>query len=256
MSSSSLDKVLLTEIPGFRVIYLSETPSTNLAAEELLRNTEPDGPLLLTTDSQTAGLGRRDHVWFNRPGEDIAATFVIPIKDCRMTRLMLPLATGLAAALALEELGVENVDLKWPNDVMLGGKKAGGILCKSVGDSWFIAGIGLNHAPSAGRFPAELAPLVSAIADFPSPPSREESISALAGILLRTLCSGTVSEQTLLEEWSRRSHTHGRRISVKLETEVLIGLDDGLGPHGELMLRLDSGESRTLLDCLELRPAE
>ena len=103
------------------------------------------------TTCQTAGRGRRGHVWQNAPGE--ALYYTILFKEPLADPACLSLASGLAAARALEEcFGVECA-LKWPNDLLLGGKKAVGILCEGFGGA-FVSGIGVNLSQTAEFFAA------------------------------------------------------------------------------------------------------
>ena len=103
------------------------------------------------TTCQTAGRGRRGHVWQNAPGA--ALYYTILFKEPLADPACLPLASGLAAARALEEcFGVECA-LKWPNDLLLGGKKAVGILCEGFGGA-FVSGIGVNLSQTGEFFAA------------------------------------------------------------------------------------------------------
>ena len=103
------------------------------------------------TTCQTAGRGRRGHVWQNAPGE--ALYYTILFKEPLADPACLSLASGLAAARALEEcFGVECA-IKWPNDLLLGGKKAVGILCEGFGGA-FVSGIGVNLSQTAEFFAA------------------------------------------------------------------------------------------------------
>lgn len=101
------------------------------------------------TTCQTAGRGRRGHVWQNAPGE--ALYYTILFKEPLADPACLSLASGLATARALEEcFGVECA-LKWPNDLLLGGKKLVGILCEGVPGGW-LCGIGFNLAHPQAYF--------------------------------------------------------------------------------------------------------
>ena len=113
------------------------------------------------TTCQTAGRGRRGHVWQNAPGA--ALYYTILFKEPLADPACLPLASGLAAARALEEcFGVECA-LKWPNDLLLGGKKLVGILCEGAGGAW-IAGIGINLAQPPAFFAAAQLPHATSLA--------------------------------------------------------------------------------------------
>ena len=103
------------------------------------------------TTCQTAGRGRRGHVWQNAPGE--ALYYTILFKEPLADPACLPLAAGLAAARALGECFGVQCALKWPNDLLLGGKKAAGILCEGFGGA-FVSGIGVNLCQTPAFFAA------------------------------------------------------------------------------------------------------
>lgn len=132
-----------------RLTALPEADSTNLYCKaHLSRMGHFDA---VWTTCQTAGRGRRGHVWQNAPGA--ALYYTILFKEPLADPACLPLASGLAAARALEEcFGVECA-LKWPNDLMLGGKKAVGILCEGFGGA-FVSGIGVNLSQTGEFFAA------------------------------------------------------------------------------------------------------
>ena len=132
-----------------RLTALPEADSTNLYCKaHLSRMGHFDA---VWTTCQTAGRGRRGHVWQNAPGA--ALYYTILFKEPLADPACLPLASGLAAARALEEcFGVECA-LKWPNDLLLGGKKAVGILCEGFGGA-FGGGIGVNLSQTGEFFAA------------------------------------------------------------------------------------------------------
>ena len=132
-----------------RLTALPEADSTNLYCKaHLSRMGHFDA---VWTTCQTAGRGRRGHVWQNAPGA--ALYYTILFKEPLADPACLPLASGLAAARALEEcFGVECA-LKWPNDLLLGGKKVAGILCEGFGGA-FVSGIGVNLSQTGEFFAA------------------------------------------------------------------------------------------------------
>ena len=132
-----------------RLTALPEADSTNLYCKAHLSQMGHFDAVWTTC--QTAGRGRRGHVWQNAPGA--ALYYTILFKEPLADPACLPLASGLAAARALEEcFGVECA-LKWPNDLLLGGKKAVGILCEGFGGA-FVSGIGVNLSQTGEFFAA------------------------------------------------------------------------------------------------------
>ena len=127
---------------------LKEADSTNDVLKRALAGADgalpADGDAVYT-DSQTAGRGRRGRAWENRPGEALYYSRLVrrPLADA----VTLPLLCSLAAADAVRALCGQEAGVKWPNDLLLGGKKICGILCESVtaaGQTSYILGIGIN----------------------------------------------------------------------------------------------------------------
>src|SRR4051794_39287165 len=108
--------------------------STNLRARELADAGAPHGTLV-TASEQTAGRGRQGRTWVTPPGTAIAASVILRTFDD-----LLPLRAGLAVA----DLAGPDARVKWPNDVLLGGRKVAGILVEARAPEWAVVGIGIN----------------------------------------------------------------------------------------------------------------
>ena len=135
----------------FRFHRKETTASTNADARE----GRPGD--VFVADSQTAGRGRLDHEWHAARGENLTFSVVLDAADASPAEVAtLPLVVGLAVARAVGSLlgKISEVAVKWPNDVLVGGKKICGILCERNGDA-VIAGVGLNVNQT--DFPAEIA---------------------------------------------------------------------------------------------------
>ena len=136
---------------GFRFHRKETTASTNADA----RAGRPGD--VFVAEFQTAGRGRLDHEWHAARGENLTFSAVLDAADASPAEVAtLPLVVGLAVARAVEALlgNPSQVAVKWPNDVLVGGKKICGILCERNGDA-VIAGVGLNVNQT--DFPAEIA---------------------------------------------------------------------------------------------------
>ena len=131
---------------AWRILHRSVTESTN---KDALCGVPGD---VFVADMQTAGRGRLDHRWLSSPGENIMMSAVVDVSDMSPQEVVtLPLVAGLAAAKAVGEVfsrsggnpSPSSVKVKWPNDVLVGGRKICGILCERNGNS-VIVGIGVN----------------------------------------------------------------------------------------------------------------
>jgi BirA family biotin operon repressor/biotin-[acetyl-CoA-carboxylase] ligase len=138
--------------------FAPSTGSTNSDAMAAARNGAPHGSVFLA-DEQTAGRGRGDHSWLSAAGQGLYVSVVLrlPLPAAQMP--LLPLAAGLAAASAIRAATGLAIDLRWPNDLLIGPRKTGGILVESLSDngrlSFAVAGIGINVHQQA--FPPGLA---------------------------------------------------------------------------------------------------
>jgi BirA family biotin operon repressor/biotin-[acetyl-CoA-carboxylase] ligase len=206
-------------------------------------------------DEQTAGRGRGGHGWHSAAGDGLYVSALVRPHLRLSQALLLSLATGVAAAQAIHEVARVEVDLRWPNDLMVGQKKLGGILVESSvepGDDPLlrsaVVGIGINvhHA----KFPAELAELATSLA-------LESDIPLMRGPLLLALLRALDMELTLLENGSeggalmqrftqRSSWVRGKRVSVP-EQGGYTGTTAGLDRRGYLQVDVDDGTRRTVM---------
>ena len=137
----------MSERLGAPRLHLRRTESTNTRARQLAAAGAPHGTLV-TAGQQTAGRGRQGRVWTAPAGKALLCSLVI-----RDPPRLLPLAAGVAVA----EVVAPDALVKWPNDVLIDGRKVAGILVEGrPQERWAVAGIGLNVALSRQDFPPEL----------------------------------------------------------------------------------------------------
>ena len=134
----------------WRIIHKAVTASTNADAH----HGKPGD--VFTADFQTAGRGRLDHVWKSCAGKNLMMSAVVDVSGLEPERVAtFPLVVGLSVCEAVERMGGSLQPLlKWPNDVLVGGRKLAGILCERFGDS-VIAGVGVNVGER--EFPSDIA---------------------------------------------------------------------------------------------------
>jgi BirA family transcriptional regulator, biotin operon repressor / biotin---[acetyl-CoA-carboxylase] ligase len=155
---ASIEAVLSDSVFARKLHYAESTGSTNDDALQAARAGAPHGSVYVANE-QTAGRGRGDHEWRSAAGEGLYASVLLR-PAIPATRLpVLPLAAGLAAADAIHAVSGLAVDLRWPNDLLIGPRKTGGILVEShiegVAVAFAIVGVGINvHQRS---FAADLA---------------------------------------------------------------------------------------------------
>jgi len=218
-------------LPGRRIDYYPTIDSTMRAAAGL-----PVGSVVLAGE-QTAGQGRHGHTWHSEPGAGIYCSIVLNPAP------VLTLAIGLAAVEAITEVTGAVCDLRWPNDLMLGGKKCAGILVQLV-DGLAIAGIGINvnHA----SFPPELAEEATSLRlQTGQQRSREDIVIALIPAVDRLTA---LSQEEILDLFTHASsYASGRRVAVHQPDGDIHGVTAGLDPAGFLKVRQDNGTHTLIL---------
>ncbi len=193
---------------------------------------------VVVADEQTGGRGSRGRAWRSpRGGLWLSLLFRPPTS---MGVELLGLRAGLAVAGAMERLGPElSVRIKWPNDLMVGDRKLGGILCEArwQGDAlaWIVVGVGLNVA---NAIPRELAGTAMALADLvPGITPEQLEPDVIAVLRLIDASSGSLAPAEL-DDLRRRDWLYGRRLREPSE-----GTAAGIAEDGSLLIRPDHGEA-------------
>jgi BirA family transcriptional regulator, biotin operon repressor / biotin---[acetyl-CoA-carboxylase] ligase len=210
--------------------------STNEEARRLAKN-GVRGPLWIVSREQTAGRGRRGRVWISESG-NLFATLLMPETTSLFAQL--GFVAGLAAADAVAAFAPGGkVTLKWPNDVLLNGKKVAGILLEALGQDSRAIGIGINaaHYPPGTEFPS--ISIAAVTGDQPD----------LDGILLRLASAMTAWYEICLRDgfqpvrkaWLLRSSGLGHAIRARLADSEREGVFEDLDEDGALLLRESAG---------------
>ncbi|MDQ6811835.1 MAG: biotin--[acetyl-CoA-carboxylase] ligase [Actinomycetota bacterium] len=188
---------------GPSVLHFESVSSTQDAARDL-----PIGSIVIA-DNQTAGRGRLAHRWEAPAGTALLASFVLAPNP------LLSLAAGVAAADACGQ----GVRLKWPNDLLLDGRKVGGILVEAT-PTRAVCGIGINLT---------WAPDGAASLNQP----RDQLMERLRTAVNRW---SSAPPYEVLNRWRELSDTLGRRVRVELPDRVFEGFAEDIGPGGELIV--------------------
>jgi BirA family biotin operon repressor/biotin-[acetyl-CoA-carboxylase] ligase len=229
------------------VSYFATLDSTMLEAARLAEAGCAHGTVVIA-DEQTAGQGRHGRRWHSEPGAGLYASIVLR-PDLRPDSLpVLTLALGLAAADAIADTSGLKCDLRWPNDVMLEGRKVAGILVQLL-DSVAIAGIGINVNHVA--FPKEIAEEATSLRIVSNRLySREQLLVTLLEAVERNcgVLAGEDGRQKILMMFSRRSsYARNKRVTVEQGHSRVEGTTAGLDPSGFLILRKDDGTEDLVL---------
>lgn len=218
-------------------LHLRETTSTNDRARELAATGAPHGTVV-TASAQSAGRGRQGRRWSAPPGRALLCSLVL-----RGAPRLLPLAAAVATA---EATGREEARIKWPNDVLLDGRKVAGILVEGrPQEGWAVCGVGVNVALRTRDLPPELHDRAGTLGLEPT--DVEEVLEALLGALERRLADPPAA---LLDAWRARDALTGSAIRWAGGEGVARGID-GEGrlvvePSGGGRLTLHAGEVHLL----------
>jgi len=229
------------------VFYFPTLDSTMLEATRLAEAGCEPGTVVVA-DEQTAGQGRHGRRWHSEPNAGLYVSIVLRPDLAPDSLPVLTLALGLAAADAIAEAASLHCDLRWPNDLMLDGRKVAGILVQLL-DSAAIAGIGINVNHSA--FPADIAAEATSLRIAAKRPhSREQLLVALLNAVDRyqSILTGADGKQRILSMFSlRSSYASNKRVKVEQGSAVVEGTTAGLDASGFLILRKDDGTEDLVL---------
>ena len=244
---------------GKRIFHFFKTDSTNRVALELGHAGEPEGAVVLA-EEQTAGRGRAGRAWHSQRAAGIYVTLLLRPKLAPVQAPLLTMMAGLSAHSAVQALTGLDVDLKWPNDLLIRGKKVGGILTEMHAEPnqvrFVIVGIGLNA--NQDKFPVEIASIAtSLLAETGKSQSRMELLVRLLrefeGDYNRFLRDGVGSVVARFESIS--SYARGKRVRVTNGSESYVGTTAGLGPEGLLQVEREDGRVMAVIsgDVTEAR---
>ncbi len=237
-----------TRLPEpFRLVAFGSIDSTNDEAKRLAVAGAQGGTLVWAC-SQSAGRGRRGRPWESEPGNLYASLVLRPECPPRTAVQIGLVASNAIAEAALAFLpGGSKVTCKWPNDVLIEGRKVAGVLLETApgggGDvDWLVLGVGVNleHHPQATEFPA-----TSLCREGVSAAKVEDLLLAVfarfqAGLVVWR-CWGFAPAR---RSWLGRAQGLGEKISVRLESETLEGIFISLDGEGALILGGDGGQRR------------
>ena len=212
-------------LPGRRIDWFDTLDSTMTEARR-----DPQPGRIVGAEEQTGGMGRHGRKWISPKGEGLYVSIVLSAKPVPVVMLALGLATREA---------VGNADLRWPNDVLLNGKKCAGVLAQLDGNA-IIAGIGINV--SQGEFPGDLETPATSLLLEGVTISREDLLVALVECVDRYTLLG--SDEIVRQFTSASSYVSGKRVRVEAGLE---GVTCGLDPAGFLRVREDNGTETTIL---------
>lgn len=244
LSAESLRRAVAAETLQW-ISRLEVRPSIGSTNAELVARgvSESVDGAVLAAEVQTAGRGRRGRTWLSPFGRNLAVSAGMAVARPAVEIGALGLAIGLAVRDALGGIGVPGVELKWPNDVLVEGRKVAGILIELVRTSpvEVVIGIGINvgcGAAVASRVDQTVADVAETVPDV----SRNALLAHLLDrVLARTRAFEAGGFAPMRAQWQRAHRYHGRTVTVVTPTERVTGVA-GVADSGALLLAVDGVE--------------
>lgn len=228
---------------GRKIVLFKSTASTNDIAWRYAANPSHDG-LCVLAESQSKGRGRRGRSWYSQPGQSILASILLT--DVSIPAELLTLTAAVAAAEAIRIQCDLPCRIKWPNDVLINGKKVAGVLVESKmirKQPHFVIGIGMNCHQSPAFFEGYNLPATSLSAETGNSIDRTELVCGLLAALEQWLDKARDS-RTVTARWQQQSDLLGRHIVIESDNRCFSGFCRGIDPAEGLIIHLDSGAVR------------
>lgn len=210
------------------------------------RALELAAPALVVADEQTAGRGRHGRTWVAPAGTSLLASWTF--RPMPADPAFFSLLAGVAVARALEALGVAGARLKWPNDVLLSGKKVAGVLANAVSEGQagtLVLGIGVNVRQTRSG----LSGLAATATSLAIEGSEVDRLALLARVdaELRRIETDAPARRAFLDEWRRRSATLGHEVEVRAQDGSAVrGIAREIADDGALVLETAGGTRRVI----------
>ena len=243
---------LATRRIGSSLLCLKETESTNAVAFKMAVEGAAEGTVVIA-DTQTAGKGRLGRVWLSPPGVNLYCSIVLrppisPVAACQLTFLSV-----VAVARAIEKCTALKPQIKWPNDILISGKKVAGLLNEMNAETekvnFVVLGIGVNlNVPLSQLGEGLRHPATSLLEEGGAEVDRvaftRTLLTELDDLYDRFLLEG---EGPVRAEWLERSAIRGRSVSVNSGNREFTGVVQGVDSFGALLVLLGDGKLETVL---------
>jgi BirA family biotin operon repressor/biotin-[acetyl-CoA-carboxylase] ligase len=247
-----LSRLGKTKVVGRDIRVFQETTSTNDVIEKLARDGVKEG-VIVFAESQTRGRGRLGRKWMSPASRGLWFSVLLrpDLRPPEATRLTVASATALRRAIA-SQTGLK-AEIKWPNDILVRGRKVAGILTELSAEldhiKYVVLGIGVDVNLAPGDFPAELRKVATSLkAETGKAVSRPE----LAVTILRELDRdyariGPAQFAALADEWEKHDTTIGREVVIRMGERQVRGRAESLGDDGALLVRTEHGHLERII---------
>lgn len=235
---------------NFTILRFDKIDSTNTEAINQAKRGAEEG-LCIVAREQTAGRGRHGRTWVSPKGSGLYFSVILRPQIESKFLPLITLMSAVAVHQALEQVFKFECDIKWVNDIHVGGKKISGILAETVETEKGLAvivGIGINLKSS--NFPPELAETATSIEmETGTTPNVENFLPELTSFLGKycDILYNLNGAQKIREEWTRRSsYAFGKNVRAVIENETVYGTTQGIEENGALRLETNTGEIKII----------
>ena len=233
---------------NYHLVHFKEIDSTN----NYLKNSYQllDDFTFATADYQSHGKGRNDRVWQSNSGENLMFSFLIKNKELINKAESFSILTAVEVASLIEKYDINNVSIKWPNDILIGDKKVCGILLEGQVPDYLVVGVGLNV--NQKEFPDDLRrPATSLSLEAKQPFDIEELKERLFSNIVNNFSN--IKSDEYLEYFRQHNYLQNKRVRVVINNQVFIGEVVGIDDNfclqvlsRDMLLHIDSGEIEIL----------
>ena len=232
----------------YQIIHFKEIDSTN----SYLKNSHRllDNFTFASTDYQSKGKGREDRVWESNSGENLMFSFLIKNEELMKLSAALSILTAVEVAKEVEKYDIDNVSIKWPNDILINDKKVCGILLEGQVPEYLVVGVGLNvnqkEFPNGLRRPATSLSLET---------KEDINIDELKERLFKNIVNNfsSIKLDDYLDYFRKHNYLLNKRVRVLINEEPyigeVVGIDDSFCLQilsRDMLLHIDSGEIEIL----------
>ena len=229
---------------NYHYIHFDEIDSTN----NYLKNSYKllDNFTFVSADYQSKGKGRNERVWHSNKGENLMFSFLIKDKSLLEQSSIISILVAVEVAKLLEEYGVNNVSIKWPNDVLIGDDKVCGILTEGQIPEYIVVGVGLNA--NQKEFPGDLRRPATSMSLFLK---KEIDLNALKDHLFSNIVNSfaDLKIDVYLDYFKKHNYLLNKRVRVLINNQIFIGEVVGIDSNfniqilcNDILLHVDSGE--------------
>lgn len=241
-----------THLIGKHVVYHEEVTSTQDVAEELAKQGAADGTVVIA-EEQTKGRGRMGRNWVSPAGGGVYLSIILRPNLTPAQVLQIPLIAAVAASKAIKRVTPLQPKVKWPNDIILGGRKVGGILTETSAEidrvNYIILGIGINVNTPRSLLPESVRGLATSLAEecgeyVPRVRFVQHLLTEFEALYHEFLVSGFARVR---EEWKALDNTIGATVKVSTGTDEVEGEALDIDGDGFLLVKTIGGEVKRII---------